>query len=123
MNEAQVMAAVDSLNEQLLTLPNTVYCQIEDIYPEFDCPGQSPDVYLALVEDEARQVKAQIDQAEESQKEPLQQLLAMLVECALSLRLLGVTLPGDDLEASDDALLAGGAETGNEPPGPSALHT
>lgn len=109
MNEAAIIAAVDHLHEQLRMLPDDVSCSLEDLYPDFDNPDCGPEMYLALLEGEARHVKARIDQAGEDQREPLQRLLAMLVECAGSLRLAGVT-----------TLCRGEAEIGDDPHEPCA---
>jgi hypothetical protein len=118
MDEAAIIAAVDRLNEQLQTLPDTIGCSVEDLYPDFDYPDCGPEVYLALVEDEARQIRERIEQAAEVPTEDLQRLLAMLVECAVSLRLAGVTtLFEGDLE---ETALAGEAEIGDDPQEPPA---
>lgn len=123
MNEATIIAAVDRLNEQLRTLPDDVPCSIEEIYPEFDYPPHSPEVYLVLLEEEARAVKAKIDQAEKGRADDLKRLLAMLVECAVVLRLAGVKLESDDdqQDASSEHL-AGGAETGDDPQEPPSMN-
>lgn len=112
MNEAAIIAAVDRFNAQLRTLPDWVPCSIDGLYPEFDYPDHSPEIYLALVEDEVRTVKARIDQADESQREPLQQLLTMLVECSIDVQLAGVTLEGDDDPTETPPRSTGDAEPG-----------
>jgi len=53
------------------------------------CQGER-EIYLALVEEEAKQVQEKIKQAEEGQDESRKRLLAMLMECAVVLRLAGV---------------------------------
>jgi len=121
MNEAAIIAAVDHLNEQLLTLPDDIPCSLEGLYPDFDFPDCGPEMYLALLEDEARQVKAKIGQAEEGPQAPLQRLLLMLVKCAVVLRLAGVTTLFDDDQA--ETVLppqAGEAAAGSEPSEPLA---
>jgi len=128
MNEQAIIAAVDRLNEQLRTLPDWLGCPMEDLYPDFDDPDCGPEVYLALLEDEARQIKARVEQAEENQIEPLQRLLAMLVECAVVLRLAGVTtlfeggqeevaplLPTNEAEIGDDPQQPPAGYNGHDP--------
>lgn len=90
MNEAAVIAAVDRLNEQLRTLPDNVPCSLEELYPEFDYPDHSPQVYLALVKDEMQAVEEKIRQAELGRREPLEQLCSMLLQCAVALTEAGV---------------------------------
>ena len=112
MDERAIIAAVDKLNEGLKTLPDNVPCSIEDLYPDFDIPECGPEMYLALLEGEALEVKAKIDQADEGQREPLQRLLAMLGECAAALHLAGVTLDSDgDQEETATLNLTGDVET------------
>jgi hypothetical protein len=36
INKDLIMAAIDNFNEQLGTLPDTVICAIEGLYPDFD---------------------------------------------------------------------------------------
>lgn len=120
MHEATISAAVNRLNERLKTLPDWLGCAMEDLYPDFDFPECGPEMYLALLEDEAKQVKARIEQAEESQQAPLRQLLLMLIECAVVLRLAGVepVLP-DEPEEAGPLLLASEAQIDadlHEPP-------
>ena len=123
MNEAAIIAAVDRLNEQLKTLPDWLGCAMEDLYPDFDFPECGPEMYLALLEDEARQVKARIEQAEESQHDAFTRLLAMLVECAVVLRLAGVTTFFDsDLEELALMPPTGETEIGDDPQEPPAGH-
>src|SRR2546427_3531021 len=72
-DEAAIIAAVDILNEQLKTLPDTTPCSIEGLYPEFDQPEHGPEVYLALLGQEIEHVDEQIGQTEEGQRASLQQ--------------------------------------------------
>jgi hypothetical protein len=89
-DEAAITAAVKHLNEQLSTLPDTVTCAIQEVYPEFDLPELSPVRYLALLEEELEQVSEQIAMSEEGQSTSLQQLKAMLQECISALHSAGV---------------------------------
>src|SRR5437867_1516277 len=77
-DEAAITAAVKHLNEQLSTLPDTVTCAVEEVYPEFDLPELSPVRYLAMVEEELAEVDEKIEMTEEGQQEPLQRLRSML---------------------------------------------
>jgi len=81
---------VHRFNEQLAELPETIYCPLEGLYPEFDSPDYSPEIYLTMVANEATLVGRQIEQALADRKEPLEQLLAILTECAAALRQAGV---------------------------------
>jgi len=89
-DETAIMGAVNRLNEQLRTIPDTIYCPIEGLYPEFDNPDCGPEVYLVLVESEITWVSQKLEQALPEQREPLERLKAMLEECAASLRRAGV---------------------------------
>lgn len=89
-DEAAIIAAVDTLNEQLKTLPDTTPCSLEGLYPEFDYPEHSPEVYLALLGQEIEQVDEQIGQTEEGQQASLQRLRSMLLECISALHSAGV---------------------------------
>lgn len=112
MNEAAIIAAVDRFNEQIRMLPDWLGCAMEGLYPDFEVLECGPRVYLKLIEDEIRAVKARVDQAEEGQREPLQQLLTMLVECSIDVQLAGVTLEGDNDPGTPPPRPAGDAETG-----------
>lgn len=90
MNEAAIIAAVDRLNEQLQTLPDWVPCLIDGLYPEFDHPDHSPQMYLALVRDEMKTVEEKIRQAEPGQRELLEQLCSVLLQCVVALTEAGV---------------------------------
>lgn len=89
-DEAAIIAAVDTLNEQLKTLPDTVPCSLEGLYPEFDQPEHGPEVYLALLGQEIEQIDEQIEMTEEGQHASLQQLKSMLLECISALHSAGV---------------------------------
>lgn len=89
-DEAALMAAVNRLNEQLRTIPESVYCPIDGLSPEFDNPDCGPEVYLAMVEDEIRWISEKLEEAMDQHREPLEQLKAMLEECASALRNAGV---------------------------------
>ncbi len=54
VNQEEVIAAITRFNEQLQTLPPTVVCAIDGLYPEFDNKELGPEVYLSFVEDEIR---------------------------------------------------------------------
>jgi len=89
-DESAITAAVQPFNEQLSTLPETVTCALQDVYPEFDLPELSPVRYLALLEEELEQVTERIEMSEEGQQTSLQQLRAMLQECISALHSAGV---------------------------------
>ncbi len=89
-DEAAITAAVKHLNEQLSTLPDTVTCAVEEVYPEFDLPELSPVRYLAMVEEELAEVDEKIEMTEEGLRASLQQLKSMLLECISALHSAGV---------------------------------
>lgn len=89
-DEKAIMEAVNRLNEQLRTIPDTVYCPVEGLAPEFDNPDCGPEVYLFMVEEEVTHVSRQIEQALADHREPLERLKTMLEECATALRSAGV---------------------------------
>jgi len=90
VDETQIIAAIQRLHEQLLTLPDTTLCLIEEVYPDFDDPDCGPQAYLALIEEEIRRVEQELILNTTDDKEPLQRLRKMLLECALTLRRAGV---------------------------------
>lgn len=90
MDEAAIIAAADRFNEQLQLLPEWVPCGIDGLYPEFDYPDHSPDIYLALVEVEMRHTEERLMRAEDSEKEALIRLITILMQCAIALRAAGV---------------------------------
>lgn len=89
-DEQAIMDAVNRLNERLRTIPDTLYCPIEGLYPEFDNPDCGPEVYLVLVESEIVWVSQKLEQALGEERDPLERLKAMLEECAATLRRAGV---------------------------------
>lgn len=89
-DEQAIMAAVNQLNEQLRAIPDTLYCPIAGLYPEFDYPDCGPEVYLVMVEEEVAHVARQVEQARAGYREPLERLKGMLEECAEALRDAGV---------------------------------
>ena len=89
-DEQAIMDAVNRLNEQLRTIPDTLYSPIEGLYPEFDNPDCGPEVYLVLVENEITWVKQKLEQAPPDHLEPLKRLKVMLEACAAALRRAGV---------------------------------
>src|SRR5712691_4193112 len=84
-DETAITAAVKRFNEQLGTLPDTLTCAVQEVYPEFDLPELSPVRYLAMVEEELAEVDEQIEMTEEGQQEPFQRLRSMLQECISAL--------------------------------------
>ena len=89
-DQAAITAAVDTLNAQVQTLPDSTPFSLEGVFPVFDEPEHGPEVYLALLEGELAEVDEQIEMSEESQQEPLQRLKSMLLECASALHSAGV---------------------------------
>lgn len=89
-DEQAIIVAVNRLNEQLRTIPDTVYLPLEGFYPEFDNPDCGPEVYLVLVESEITWVSQKLEQALPDHREPLERLKTMLEECATALRRAGV---------------------------------
>jgi hypothetical protein len=81
VNEEQIIAAVDHLNEQLQTLPDTTPCSLEGLYPDFENPECGPEIYLTLVEEEIERIEEELRQQVESQDESLQKLHSMLLKC------------------------------------------
>ena len=88
--ETLIISAVDRLNEQLATLPETVFASIQGLYPEFGYPDCGPEMYLVLIEEEIASVSQKLEQALGEEREPLERLKAMLEECATALRRAGV---------------------------------
>lgn len=123
VNEEQIIAAVDHLNEQLLTLSDAIPSSLEGLYPEFDYPDCGPEIYLVLLEEEIKRVEEKIKQAEESQDDSLQRLLAMLLECATALWRAGVgPVLGDNQQDTSHLRLADKPEIGNDLYEPPALN-
>jgi hypothetical protein len=83
INKEQIMAAIDHFNEQLNTLPDTVICAIEGLYPDFEDALTGPEVYLSFVLDEIRWTVSVLAQ---NKSEGYERLLAMLRECVSALR-------------------------------------
>jgi hypothetical protein len=94
IDKDMIMAAIDHFNEQLETLPDTVVCAIEGLYPDFDDDLIGPEVYLSFVEDEIRWTVSLMAQKRD---EHLDKLLTMLRELVSALRSAGVgTMFRDD---------------------------
>ena len=87
MNEAEIITAVERLNEQLKTLPDSVPCSIDGLYPDFEFLDCGPQVYMTALTDELQGVEEKLMVALEA---GLQQLRSMLIECAIALRNAGV---------------------------------
>lgn len=87
MNEADIIKAVERLNEQLKTLPDSVPCSIDGLYPDFEFLDCGPEIYLATLTDELQDVEEKLMVAPEAS---LQQLREMLIECAIALGKAGV---------------------------------
>ena len=87
INKVQVTEAVTHFNERLNTLPETVICAIEGLYPDFDDDLIGPEVYLSFVEDEVAWVVSLMAQKRD---EHLDRLLTMLEELVSALRSAGV---------------------------------
>lgn len=89
LNQEEVIAAITRFNEQLQTLPPTVVCAIDGLYPEFDNKELGPEVYLSFVEDEIRWTVSILAR---NKDEGYERLLTMLQECASALLRAGVEL-------------------------------
>src|SRR5207248_8839850 len=87
VSQDAVVAAITRFNEQLATLPDTVVCAIEGLYPDFDNPSIGAEVYLSFVEDEIRWVISLMAQRKD---EALERLLAMVQELVSALNSAGV---------------------------------
>jgi hypothetical protein len=87
VSQDAVVAAITRFNEQLATLPDTVVCAIEGLYPDFDNPSIGAEVYLSFVEDEIRWVISLMAQRKD---EALEKLLAMLQELVSALKSAGI---------------------------------
>ena len=87
LNQEEVIAAITRFNEQLQTLPPTVVCAIDGLYPEFDNKELGPEVYLSFVEDEIRWTVSILAR---NKDEGYERLLTMLQECASALLRAGV---------------------------------
>jgi hypothetical protein len=87
IDEQAVTAAVDHFNARLQTLPPTVVCAIDGLYPDFEEPDTGPEVYLSFVEDEIRWVVSLMAQKRD---EHLDRLLTILQELVSALRRAGV---------------------------------
>lgn len=85
-----VTGAVERLNEQILTLPETVPCGIDGVYPEFDEEDYSPAAYMVVLNFEIGSTESAIEHASEEQREDLEKYRLMLRECRTSLRRTGV---------------------------------
>ena len=90
MNEAQIMAAVERLHEQLAALPGDITTLVDEVFPDFDEPDCGPDVFLELLEFEIDRVEHELLAQGSGQSEPLQRLRAMLLECSTALHNAGV---------------------------------
>jgi hypothetical protein len=87
IDKEAITKAIDHFNEQLNTLPDTVICAIDGLYPDFEDDLIGPEVYLSFVEDEIRWTVSLMAQKKD---EALERLLAMLQECVSALRRAGV---------------------------------
>lgn len=87
MNEAEIIAAVERLNEQLKTLPDYVGCSIDGLYPDFEFLDCGPQMYLTALTDELQDVEEKLMVAQDA---GLQRLRLILIECAIALHRAGV---------------------------------
>lgn len=88
--QRHIIAAVDKLNTQIQTLPETTSVQIDGVYPEFDSPDYSPGRYMVLLNFEIGNVEAAIEQRGVKEREALERYRVMLRECRSALRQAGV---------------------------------
>jgi hypothetical protein len=88
VNQEEVTSAVLHLNEQLQSLSDTVYCSLQDLYPDPDDPECDEYVYMGMLTMEVESVEKQIEQSDN--KEPLERLLTILQECASAFERAGV---------------------------------
>jgi hypothetical protein len=89
-HQQYITAAVDKLNAQILTLPDSMPVHIDGVYPEFDDPAYSPLRYVAMLYDEMARVNRELAQSDEAQREAWRQYEAMLSECERTLRRAGL---------------------------------
>jgi hypothetical protein len=87
IKQEDIIKAIDHFNEQLKTLPPTVVCAIDGLYPDFEDALIGPEVYLSFVLDEIRWTVSVLAQ---NKSEGYERLLAMLRECVSALRRAGV---------------------------------
>jgi hypothetical protein len=85
-----VMSAVERLNDQMVTLPETTPVQIDGMYPEFNDPDYAPEAYMVVLNVEIGRVEADIDQSSVEEREALELYRGMLRECRDALRQAGV---------------------------------
>jgi hypothetical protein len=90
VDQEAVIRAIDTLNDQVKTLPNEIPCSIEDVYPVFDDPDMDAYAYLALLKAEVRDTQQDIELVGYDQSEPLRRLLQMLQDCVSALRRAGI---------------------------------
>lgn len=88
--QRHVIGAVERLNDQMHTVPETTSIQIDGVYPEFDDEDYSPDKYMVVLNFEIGRVEGDIEHAVGAEREALEQYRAMLRECRSSLRRAGV---------------------------------
>jgi len=87
IDKEAITKAIDHFNACLKTLPPTVVCAIDGLYPDFDDAMVGPEVYLSFVEDEIRWA---ISLMAQKRDEHLDRLLTMLRELVSALRRAGV---------------------------------
>lgn len=88
--QQRVIAAIDHLNEQIMTLSETVPCGIDGLYPEFDDPDYSPARYMDVLNAEIGSTEGAIEHAHGEQWEAFETYRTMLRECRSALRQAGV---------------------------------
>ncbi len=87
--EQRIFSAVDSLNERINSLPDTLPVHADGIYPEFDDPEYGPERYLALILNEADRVEKSIEQSDAGIRESLVAYRSMLLDCIAAFHRLG----------------------------------
>lgn len=68
----KVTAAVQWLNEQIKTRPQSVPCGIDGLYPDSDDPSIGPEAYLNVLWNEVAQVEQSMDQYDDSERRYLE---------------------------------------------------
>ncbi len=86
MDKEAIIAAIDHFNEQLEALPEDIDCAIVGLYPEFDDPETSPQVFLTLVDDE---ITWSLSVLRMGKNEAVEKLLELLQKLASALRRAG----------------------------------
>lgn len=77
--QGKITDAVEWLNEQIQTLPQSVQCGIDGLYPDFDDPAIGPEMYLNVLWSEVAQAEQFIDQHDGDQRAHLEHYRDLLM--------------------------------------------